>query len=208
MLGAAWAEVLGEIPALEHVAPGNLADVWHALLTEVLLFLPRLITGTVIFLFFWVLAAAAHRIIRQLRRLERVAPELSLLLARTAKVGLLLFGLVTALDTLGIHVTVLVTGLGLTGFALGFALKDIISNALSGMLILIFRPFKQGDLISVFSSVPFEGTVIDINFRYTVLNAGDKRFYIPNSILSTNAVTVKTPPETSAAQPPPVAAIS
>ena len=47
----------------------------------------------------------------------------------------MIFGFVTALGSVGVDVSALVAGLGLTGFALGFALKDTISNLLSGVLI-------------------------------------------------------------------------
>jgi small-conductance mechanosensitive channel len=169
---------------------------WHALhraLADLLEFLPKLVSGLLIFLFFWISGKAAARVISNLRRLRHVAPELALLLARTVQLSLLAFGVITALDTIGIHVTMLVAGLGLTGFAVGFALKDVISNALSGMLIIIFRPFKNGDRISVFSSIPFEGIVTDINLRYTVLDSDERTVFIPNSILSTNAVIVSKP---------------
>ena len=138
-----------------------------------------------------------HHIVR-LPKLEARAPELTHLLARFVKLCLLLFGVVTALGTLGIEVSALVAGLGLTGFALGFALKDIISNVLSGVLIIFFRPFKQGDRISVFSNLAFEGAVVEINLRYTVLDAGEKTVFIPNSVLFTNVVTVRKPPTAAA----------
>ncbi len=168
-------------------------DIWQLALADLLEFLPKLVSSLLIFLFFWMAGKGAARIVSNLRRLRHVAPELALLMARTVELCLFAFGAITALDTLGIHVTMLVAGLGLTGFAVGFALKDVISNALSGMLIIIFRPFKNGDRISVFSSIPFEGEVVDINLRYTVLDSQERTVFIPNSILSTNAVIVSKP---------------
>ena len=56
-------------------------------------------------------------------------------------------GLVTALGTLGVDVSALVAGLGLTGFALGFAVKDTISNILAGVLLLVYRPFSKKDYV-------------------------------------------------------------
>jgi small-conductance mechanosensitive channel len=168
-------------------------DIWQLALADLVEFLPKLVSSLLIFFFFWLAGRTSARVISNLRRMRHVAPELALLLARTAEISLLAFGVITALDTLGIHVTMLVAGLGLTGFAVGFALKDVISNALSGMLIIIFRPFKNGDRISVFSSIPFDGVVIDINLRYTVLDGEERTVFIPNSILSTNAVIVSKP---------------
>ena len=55
-----------------------------------------------------------------------------------AKLSLIVFGLVTALGTAGVNVSALVAGLGLTGFALGFAFRDVLSNLLAGVLILLY----------------------------------------------------------------------
>ncbi len=62
------------------------------------------------------------------------------------------------------------TGLGLTGLALGFALKDIISNFVSGILILGLRPFEIGDEIVV---GPTEGAVQRIELRATEIRTYD-----------------------------------
>ena len=109
------------------------------------------------------------------------------LLARTSKVALVIFGIITALGTVGINVSALVAGLGLTGFALGFALKDALSNLLAGVLILSYRPFRQGDRIEMSG---YQGTVANIDFRYTTLQTEEKTILLPNSNLFTNAVVV------------------
>jgi len=99
----------------------------------------------------------------------------------------MIFGFVTALGTLGINVSALVAGLGLTGFALGFALKDTISNLLSGVLILLYRPFEIGNRIRISG---YEGIVISIDLRYTELDSEGDKVLIPNSKLFTDPVTV------------------
>ena len=109
------------------------------------------------------------------------------LLRKTSRVGLLLLGLVSALGTLGVNVSALVAGLGLTGFALGFALKDALSNLLAGALLLIYRPIRSGERISV---AGFTGTVVRIDLRYTVLQHEGERILIPNAVLFTNPITV------------------
>jgi small-conductance mechanosensitive channel len=166
-----------------------------------ILFFLRLVTGLVVWLVFWGVALAAQRLVDRLGRVRGVDTELVSLLGRIAKIGLLTFGAITACGTLGIDVTALVAGLGLTGFALGFALKDIISNALSGMLILIYKPFRRGDRIAV---TGFEGTVQEINLRYTILDDNQKKIFIPNANLFTNPVTVLLQPRDAL---PPAAAV-
>jgi small-conductance mechanosensitive channel len=109
------------------------------------------------------------------------------LIAQTTKISLLIFGFITALGTLGLNVSALVAGLGLTGFALGFALRDALSNLLAGILILFYRPFRRSDWISV---AGVEGKVVGIDLRYTTLESDDRTFLIPNSTLFTNAITL------------------
>ncbi|MFA7098279.1 MAG: mechanosensitive ion channel domain-containing protein, partial [Gammaproteobacteria bacterium] len=100
---------------------------------------------------------------------------------------LIAVGAITALGTLGVNVAAMVAGLGLTGFALGFALKDMLSNLLAGVLILAYRPFRRGDRIAV---AGFEGTVIGIDLRYTILQGEQRQFLIPNSVLLTNSISL------------------
>ena len=97
-------------------------------------------------------------------------------------------GLVSGLGTMGVDISALVAGLGLTGFALGFALRDAVSNLIAGVLILVYQPFGYGDKITVGGN---SGTVVGINFRYTVLEAdGGAVVHVPNGTMFSNSVTV------------------
>lgn len=78
-------------------------------------------------------------------------------------------------------------GIGLTGFAIGFALKDTISNFLSGVLILLYRAFEKGNRIKISG---YEGIVIAIDLRYTELDSEGNKILIPNAKLFTDAITV------------------
>ena len=96
-------------------------------------------------------------------------------------------GLITALGTLGVDISAMVAGLGLTGFALGFALKDILSNLISGILILLYEPFKLNDSIVIDK---YEGKVVDINLRYTTITKEGKEVLVPNSFLFSKPIIV------------------
>lgn len=157
------------------------------LFDESALWLPRLGSVIVIFLLFYLLAKIARRAIVRGARRFNLDDHLASLLARTSKITLIIVGFVTALGTLGINISALVAGLGLTGFALGFALKDTISNLLSGILILLYRPFKIGHTIKI---AGFEGKVTSIDLRYTQLLSEDDKILIPNSKLFTDPITV------------------
>ena len=136
------------------------------LLEQTTLWLPRVGGGAVVFLAFWILAKIVRRIIARGADRLKLDKHLTSLLARTSGITVVVFGLVSALGTLGIDVSALVAALGLTGFALSFALKDTISNLLSGILILLYRPFETGNRITISG---YEGTVVSIDLRYTEL---------------------------------------
>lgn len=95
-----------------------------------------------------------------------------------------------ALMVLGVNIEALVTGLGLTSVALGFALKDIIEQAVTGVLILFQRPFKVGDVIEVDT---IEGTVVDVAIRTTVVRTFDGvQVLIPNNRVYQSVIRNKT----------------
>ena len=141
---------------------------------------------------FWILAVVIRKIIRKAGGATGIDPSVVNLLARVANVVILIMGLVTALGTVGVDVSAIVASLGLTGFAVGFALKDSISNLLSGVLILIYRPFRVGQWINVKS---FEGTVTAIDLRYTTLEQGEEKILVPNSLLFTNPINIRSKSE-------------
>jgi small-conductance mechanosensitive channel len=156
-------------------------------------FLPKLGASVLVFVGFWMGGMLASAVIRRVAR--RAGPDREPILelgAQCAKIGLRIFGAITALGTLGVDVSALVAGLGLTGFALGFALRDALSNVLAGMMILFYRPFRRGARISV---AGLQGTVTDIDLRYTSLVASGQCILIPNSNLLTNPITVHEPEE-------------
>ena len=157
------------------------------LLEVTTLWMPRVGGAVFIFVIFFIAAKITRSAIAKGSKQLKIDGSLTSLLARTSSVTLILFGFITALGTLGINVSALVAGLGLTGFALGFALKDTISNLLSGVLILIYHPFQIGDTIKI---AGYEGAVVSIDLRYTELTSDENKILIPNSKLFTDPIVV------------------
>lgn len=150
---------------------------------------PRAVLAAAILAAFWGAASLAGRFGGRIGGLQDPERQQALeLLARVLKVTLLVLGAVSALGTLGINVSALVAGLGLTGFALGFALKDALSNLLAGVLLVVYRPFRREDHITV---AGFEGRVVDLDLRYTTLRADGRRILIPNALLFTNSIVAQ-----------------
>jgi small-conductance mechanosensitive channel len=164
--------------------------VLNALWSTAVLYGPRLALALSLVAGAWIGALVVYAVIGRVARRAALDAELIGLVQRTVKAALVVLGVVTGLGTLGVDVSALVAGLGLTGFALGFALKDVLSNVLAGILILFYHPFHYQDRVSV---AGFEGRVVDVDLRYTTLDAEDRRILIPNATLFTNAISVMRP---------------
>lgn len=98
--------------------------------------------------------------------------------------------LVVIMGVFGLPLAALASAVGLIGLGVSFALKDMISNFISGLMILINRPFKIGDQITVAGE---SGTVRDIRIRATDVKTYDgRKVIVPNSILYNDTVINNT----------------
>lgn len=166
----------------------KLQTLWQTASLQVAKAAPQILVGIVIFLIAWVIAVIAKYCIIRLGRHSENHADLYRLMGSTVMIVIFIIGIITALGTMGVDVVALVAGLGLVGFAVGFALKDTISNLFSGFLVLLYQPFKAGDYITV---EKVEGEVIDIGLRYTVVKTDTQHTFVPNSILLSHPLTVK-----------------
>lgn len=152
--------------------------------------LPLILLGLIVFALFLLLARLVRAIVwRAFRRHDASLAQMLAALARviTTVLGVLL-GFWIAIPT--VQFTEIFASLGVTGLILGFALRDIIENFVAGILILWRRPFNVGDQIK---SGSYEGTVVEINFRSTVLKTYDGiKVYIPNGKVFTEALENRT----------------
>jgi small conductance mechanosensitive channel len=93
--------------------------------------------------------------------------------------GLLAFVIIAALDRVGIKLTAAIAVLGAAALAVAFALQGSLSNFAAGILMVIFKPFKVGDFVTV---AGISGTVQEIQILNTVLNSPDNvRIIVPNA---------------------------
>ncbi|MCP3929266.1 MAG: mechanosensitive ion channel [Bacteroidetes bacterium] len=94
---------------------------------------------------------------------------------------------ITALSLLGIEMTSFIAILGAVGLAVGLALSGTLQNFAGGVMLLIFKPFKAGDLID---AQGYKGTVSEIQIFNTILKTPDnKTIIIPNGELSKSPMT-------------------
>jgi len=108
-------------------------------------------------------------------------------------VALLAFIVVAALGQLGIQTTSFIAIVGAAGLAVALALQGSLSNFAAGVLMIIFRPFKQGDFIE---GAGVAGIVEAVHIFNTVMRTGDnKTIIIPNSgLMNGNIINYTTKP--------------
>lgn len=100
------------------------------------------------------------------------------------------FGSIIALGLLGLDFGALLGAFGLTSVAIGFSLKDVLSNYISGVVLLAARPFRLGDQVVIDA---FEGTIKQIQLRATTMQTYDGRtVYIPNQEVFQASITNNT----------------
>ena len=114
------------------------------------------------------------------RWLERrsLEPPVRSLMVKTVRVVVLIFTLVVALDKFGFQVAPLVAGIGVAGLGVGIALQGVLGNLVAGLSIILTKPFRVGEWISI---VGVYGQVSSIElFATTLLHPDQSRVIIPN----------------------------
>lgn len=164
-----------------------LASVDFSTLTDQLLgYVPDLIGAILLIILFWVLIKIITKMFASGLEKTQVAPEVRSLLARFVKYGVMIIAVLTVADQLGINITSLIAGVGIAGLAISFAAQDTIANFISGISLIIDRPFAQGDWVSIGD---LHATVTDIRLRTTVLTTFDNEVVVvPNTQLAQERV--------------------
>ena len=156
-------------------------------LEMIMIYAPNLVLSIIVLFISWILARVLKSLIMKIFNNKNSNNNIGKVLSNILKNIVVIMGFVTALGTLGVNVSAIVAGLGLTGFAFGFAFKDMLSNFISGIIIFIYEPFKIGDSVEIEKKV---GKVIDINLRYVTLESDTGNILVPNSICASKVVVV------------------
>ena len=111
-------------------------------------------------------------------RYEQLDDTLFVFLSKFAQVVVLAVGSVFVLNSFGVQTTSIVALLGAAGLAVGLALQGTLSNFAAGIMLIVFRPFKRGDYVSVSGQ---SGTVKEISIFTTELGTPDNlQIIVPN----------------------------
>lgn len=160
-------------------------EMIHTLLDAI----PNIVIGIMMLTVCLLLSKLVRRFIKRHVTMHK---SVGLVLERLCQFIFALFGILVAMAIIfpSVKPIDVLGGLGVVSLAVGFAIKDIINNFLSGMLILLQQPFKVGDEIKY---KDMEGIVDYINIRYTVMTGFDgRKFFIPNGEIYSNLLIVNT----------------
>lgn len=158
-------------------------NLWHGIVGAV----PTILLAVVVLIIGLIVTKLVLKIIS--RGLDRSKVDLTVnnFLKQCSKIVLYVLLITIVLSVLGIPATSIVTVIGTAGVAIGLALQSSLSNVAGGIMLMINKPFKIGDYISVAGT---EGTVRQISILYTRLDSvSNQAIFIPNGQAS-NAVIV------------------
>ena len=147
--------------------------------------IPKLIGALLIFIVSLYIARIMSNLLRRVLHRRKAPAGVTHILAQLTLWAIAVAGTITALQRI-FDVTAFLTGLGILGFTVGFALQDVMKNFASGIILLLQQPFHVGETIGVKG---FDGTVLAIDLRSTEIRATDGRLVIlPNADVLANPI--------------------
>jgi small conductance mechanosensitive channel len=163
------------------------AEVWTMIQTTGVDFGINVITAIVIFFVGkWIVALVIKGLMKAMQKGD-IDTTLRRFIGNLARMLLMLFVIIAAINALGVQTASLIALIGAAGLAVGLALQGSLSNFAAGVLIVLFRPYKVGDWIE---GGGVSGAVEEVQILTTVLKTGDnKRVIIPNSQIMGSTIT-------------------
>lgn len=154
---------------------------------EVAMWSVNVVASAIILIAGYILAGFVRSLIRRVFTQRKIDPTISGFAGNMAHAAIMAFVVVTALGQLGVDTKSFAAIIAAAGLAIGLALQGSLSNFAAGVFIIVFRPFKAGDVVN---GAGIEGTVEEVQIFSTALNTGDnKRIIVPNSALMTGTIT-------------------
>lgn len=146
-----------------------------------------LVNGIFILLFLlWISSFLGSAGESKIRQLPNLPPSLQVLLAKVVRVLLIFLSFVVAMSTIGLDLSSFALLGGAIGVGIGFGLQKVVSNLVSGLILLLDRSIKPGDVIEIDNTY---GWINSLRARYaSIITRDGKEHLIPNEDLITNRV--------------------
>lgn len=142
--------------------------------------------GLLLTLLVWAAFATSGLLQTRINRITSLTPSVQVLIGSTLKIILVILAVVIALDAVGIDLTALALFSGAVGVGIGLGLQKVVANFVSGIILLLDRSIKPGDVIEVGDTF---GRITSMAARYVSVRSRDgKDYLLPNEELITNRV--------------------
>jgi small-conductance mechanosensitive channel len=148
------------------------------LAAQIVASVPNILTALLIFVLSLYFARVLSNLLKRVLIRHNTASGIIYLLTDILRWTIIVFGAITAVQRF-FDVTAFITGLGILGFTVGFALQNVAQNFVSGVILLMQQPFKVGDDVNVLG---LDGAILKIDLRTTEMQTLDGRIAIlPNA---------------------------
>lgn len=142
--------------------------------------------GIVLMLLLWVAGVVSRLIEHRLEVSQTLSPSARVLVSKLIRVLLIIIAIIAALESIGIDLTALTVFGGAIGLGIGFGLQKVISNLMSGVILLMDKSVKPGDVIAVDGTF---GWINRLSARYvSVITRDGTEHLIPNEDLISQRV--------------------
>ena len=142
--------------------------------------------GVLLAVALWLTNIASNFVESRITRSGDLTPSIQVLLVKMIRLSLMIFAVAVVMSAVGINLSVLAIFSGAAGVGIGFGLQKIVANFISGIILLVDKSVKPGDLVTIGDS---SGRISAMKTRYISVAAGDGReFLIPNEDLVTQKV--------------------
>lgn len=143
-------------------------------------------TAVLLIVGLWLAVVIGNFLEKRIQHTTDLTPSIQILLGKLVRVGLVALAVAIVLNTVGINLSALAWFSGAVGVGVGFGLQKIVSNLVSGIILLADKSIKPGDVITVGEDA---GWVTTISARYTLVTLRDGReILVPNEDLVTQRV--------------------
>lgn len=161
--------------------PDNIVEILGSLAFSLLMALLIFVIGK------WLVNKVVTVLGKVLRKVKGMDETLIKFLENIVYYALMIVVLLTALGKLGVETTSFLAILGAAGLAIGLALKDSLGNFASGVMIILFKPFKVGDVVT---AAGVTGSVTEVGIFNSIFTTPDnQKIIIPNGAITSGSIT-------------------
>lgn len=168
--------------------------IWEQIRQLVTMYGLNVLAAAAIFVLGKMAASMIRRLVRRIMRKRNMDDTLTGFVSSMLYAGILAFVVIAALSKLGIQTASFIAVLGAAGLAIGLALQGSLANFASGVLMIIFKPFRAGDYVDAGGA---SGFIDEIGiFTTTIRTLDNKKVIVPNSKITGDNITNYTARET------------